>query len=53
VMFKMLCYSLLLLISMIHDFLSFSIVVNKREDRKVEALLRSAPGDLNIATPLQ
>jgi len=34
VMFKMLYYSLLLLISTIHDFLSFSIVVSKREEWK-------------------
>jgi len=38
---------------MIHDFLSFSIVVGKREERKEEALLWSAPGDISMATPLQ
>ena len=34
---------------MIHDFLSFYIVVSKCEEWKEEA----APGDMNIATPLQ
>jgi len=34
---------------MIHDFLSFHIVVSKCEEWKEEA----APGDMNIATPLQ
>jgi len=53
VMFKMLYYTLLLLISTIHDFLSFSIVVSKREEWKEAALLWSAPGDINITTPLQ
>jgi len=38
---------------MIHDFLSFYIVVSKCEELKVEALLWSAPGDIDIATPLQ
>jgi len=38
---------------MIHDFLSFYIVVSKCEEWKEEAFLRSAPGDINIATPLQ
>jgi len=38
---------------MIHDFLSFCIVVSKCEEWKVEVLLWSAPGDINIATPLQ
>jgi len=38
---------------MIHDFLSFYIVVSKSEEWKVEAFLWSAPGDINIATPLQ
>ena len=52
-MFKMRYYCLLLEISTIHDFLSFYIVVSKREEWKVEALLWSAPGDINIATPLQ
>jgi len=33
---------------MIHDFLSFYIVVSKCEDQKEEALLWSAPGDINI-----
>jgi len=36
-----------------HDFLSFYIVVSKCEEWKVEAFLWSAPGDINIATPLQ
>jgi len=39
--------------SMIHDFLSFYIVVSKCEEWKEEALLQSAPGDINIAAPLQ
>jgi len=52
-MFKMLYYSLLLLTSRIHDFLSFYIVVSKREEWKEEALLWWAPGDINITTPLQ
>jgi len=43
----------LLLISTIHDFLSFSIVVSKREEWKEEALLWWTPGDIDIATPLQ
>jgi len=30
---------------MIHDFLSFYIVVNKSEEWKEEAFLWSAPGD--------
>jgi len=51
VMFEMLYYSLLLLISTIHDFLLFSIVVSKCEEWKEEALLWSAPGDINIAPP--
>jgi len=51
-MFKM-HYNSLLLISTIHDFLSFSIVVSKREEWKKEALLWSAPGDINIAMLLQ
>jgi len=38
---------------MIHDFLLFSIVVSKCEEWKEEAFLRSAPGDINIPTPLQ
>jgi len=38
---------------MIHDFLSFYIVVSKRGECKEEAFLWSAPGDINIATPLQ
>jgi len=38
---------------MTHDFLSFYIVVSKSEEWKVEAFLCSAPGDINIATPLQ
>jgi len=52
-MLKMLYYSLLLLISTIHDFPSFYIVVSKREEWKEEALLWSTLGDINIATPLQ
>ena len=52
-MFKIVYYSLLLLISMIYDFLSFSIVVSKLEEWKEKALLWSAPGDINIAMPLQ
>ena len=38
---------------MIHDFLSFYIVVSKCEEWKEEAFLLSAPGGINIATPLQ
>ena len=38
---------------MIHDFLSFYIVVSKCKEYKEEALLWSAPGDIIIATPLQ
>jgi len=38
---------------MIHDFLSFYIVVSKCEKWKKEAFLWSAPGDINIGTPLQ
>jgi len=38
---------------MIHDFLSFYIVVSKCEEWKKEAFLWCAPGDINIATPLQ
>jgi len=38
---------------MIHDFLSFYIVVSKCEEWKVEAFLWSALGNINIATPLQ
>jgi len=38
---------------MIHDFLSFYIIISKYEACKEEALLWSAPGDINIATPLQ
>jgi len=37
---------------MIHDFLSFYIVVSKCEEWKEESFLWSAPGDINIATPL-
>jgi len=44
---------LIVIISMIHEFLSFYIVVTKYEEWKEEALLWSAPGDINIATPLQ
>ena len=43
----------IVIISMIHDFLSFYIVVSKCEERKVEAFSWSAPGDSNIAKPLQ
>ena len=50
-MFKMLLF--LTVISMIHDFLSFYIVVSKCEVWKEEAFLWLAPGDINIATPLQ
>jgi len=38
---------------MIHDFLSFYIVVSKCEKWKGEAFLWSAPGNINIAKPLQ
>ena len=38
---------------MIHDFLSFYIVVSKCEKWKEEAFLWSAPGDINIDMPLQ
>jgi len=38
---------------MIHDFLSFYIVVSKCKEWKEEAFLWSAQGDINIATPLQ
>jgi len=38
---------------MMHDFLSFCIVVSKCEECKEETFLWSAPGDINIATPLQ
>jgi len=38
---------------MIHNFLSFYIVVSKREEWKEEVFLWSAPGDINIATQLQ
>ena len=38
---------------MIHDFVSFYIVVSKCEEWKEETFLWSAPGDINIATPLQ
>jgi len=44
---------LIAIISMIHDFLSFYIVVSKCEESKEEALLWSALGNINIATPLQ
>ena len=44
---------LIVIISMIHDFLSFYIVVSKCEEWKEEALLWLAPGDINIVTPLQ
>jgi len=38
---------------MIHDFLSFYIVVSKCEECKEEAFLWSDLGDIDIATPLQ
>jgi len=38
---------------MTHDFLSFCIVVSKCEKWKEEAFVWSAPGDSNIAAPLQ
>jgi len=38
---------------MIHYILSFYIVVSKCEEWKEEGFLWSAPGDINIATPLQ
>jgi len=38
---------------MIHDFLSFYVGVSKCEECKEDAFLWSAPGDINIATPLQ
>jgi len=38
---------------MIHDFLSFYIVVSKCEKWKKEAFLWLAPGEINIATTLQ
>jgi len=38
---------------MLHDFLSFYIALSKCEEWKEEAFLWSAPGDINIATPLQ
>jgi len=38
---------------MIPDFLSFYIVVSKCEEWKGEAFSWSAPGDINIGTPLQ
>jgi len=38
---------------MIHDFFSFCIVVSKCEEWKEKVFLWSAPGDINITTPLQ
>jgi len=38
---------------MIHDFLSFYIVVSKCEEWKEKAFLWSVPGDIHIPTPLQ
>jgi len=38
---------------MIHDFISFDTIVSKCEKWKKEAFLWSAPGDMNISTPLQ
>jgi len=46
-------YFLIVIISMIHDFLSFYIVVSKCEDWKEKAFLWSVPGDIHIPTPLQ
>jgi len=44
---------LIVIISMIHDFFSFYIVVSKCEEWKEKVCLWSVPGDINIATPLQ
>ena len=44
---------LIVIINMIHDFFSFYIIVSKCEEWKEKAFLWSAPGDINIATPLQ
>ena len=44
---------LIVIISMIHEFFSFYIVVSKCEEWKEKAFLWSAPGEINIATPLQ
>jgi len=41
------------MISVIHDFLSFYVVLSKCEEWKEKAFLWSAPGDISIATPLQ
>jgi len=38
---------------MIHDFLSFYIVVSKCEEWKKKTLVWLAPVDINVATPLQ
>jgi len=38
---------------MIHDFLSFYIVASNCKEWKEKALLWLAPGNINIATPLQ
>jgi len=38
---------------MMHNFLSFYIVVSKCEEWKEETFLWSAPDDINIATPMQ
>ena len=44
---------LIVIISMIHDFLSFYIAVSKCEEWKEEVFLWSAPGDNSIAMPVQ
>jgi len=44
---------LIVIISIIHDFLSFHIVVSKCEEWKEEAFLWSARVTVSIATPLQ
>jgi len=44
---------LIVIKSMIHDFLTFYIFVSKCEEWKEKAFLWSAPGDINITTPLQ
>jgi len=38
---------------MIHDFLSFYIVLSKCEEWKVEAFLWLTPATVSIAAPLQ
>jgi len=39
---------LVVILSMIHDFLSFHIVARKCEEWKEEAFLWSAPGDTSL-----